>query len=223
MNIQIPHQIRPAAEDDAIDLARLIDIAGEGIPSWFWARSCAAGQTPLDIGSERAQRASGGFSYKNALIATRAETVLGMVLSYPIDAALEDDPRDLPDPIAPFVALEAHSVGTWYINALAVYARYRGQGVGRALMQQAELRAIKAGYGKMSIQAYAQNTGAVRLSSSKYMLPSAKKGVRMGILMQAGSAVSPHPNSLFASARFRDPLARMQGCRGSGFAASWLW
>ncbi len=123
MNVQSRPTVRQANESDATYLAKLIDIAGEGIPNWLWSKHCTQSQTPLDIGIERAKRSTGGFSYTNALIAEQNGTSLGMVLSYPITEAPEDNPDDLPAPIAPFVALEKLSVDTWYVNALAELAR----------------------------------------------------------------------------------------------------
>lgn len=163
MNSHTPHLIRQAAKSDAEILAKLIDIAGEGIPSWLWTRACVEGQTPLEIGIERASRSSGGFSYTNALVADDNGDAMGMVLSYAITEAPQDDPNDLLDPIAPFVALEKLSVDTWYINALAVFAKGRNQGIGSLLMAAAEDQARKYGFDEMSIQVYGQNTGAVRL------------------------------------------------------------
>ncbi|MBO6956155.1 MAG: GNAT family N-acetyltransferase, partial [Rhizobiales bacterium] len=90
--------IRPAKPSDAPSLAKLIDIAGEGIPRWLWSQSCADGQDPLDVGAERARRTEGGFSYRNAVVAERDGRPIGMVLSYAIDAAPDDDPDDLPAP-----------------------------------------------------------------------------------------------------------------------------
>ncbi|MEM8655054.1 MAG: GNAT family N-acetyltransferase [Pseudomonadota bacterium] len=163
MNTQAHQTLRQATADDATALARLIDIAGEGIPNWLWTRACVEGQTPLEIGAERARRPQGGFSYTNALVADQGRGPVGMVLSYAITGAPEDDPDDLPAPIAPFVALEKQSVGTWYINALAVFDGQRNAGIGARLMAAAEAQAKANGMTEMSIQVYAQNTGAVRL------------------------------------------------------------
>lgn len=174
-------RIRPAKPSDAPTLAKLIDIAGEGIPRWLWSRSSSDGQDPLDVGAERARRTEGGFSYRNALVAERDDRPIGMVLSYAIDTAPDDDPDDLPAPIAPFVELEAQSVGTWYVNALAVSAGWRGAGVGSALMQAAEDLALKAGYRSMSIQVYSQNAGAVQLYE------------RLGYRDHARARVREHP------------------------------
>lgn len=163
MNLHSTPGVRQAEACDAADLAKLIDIAGEGIPSWLWGQKCETGQSPLDVGEARARRDVGGFSFKNALVAEKEGQVLGMVLSYPIDEAPAGDPNDLPAPVIPFVELEAHSVGTWYINALAVFAGGREAGIGTKLISASEAQAAAAGHRVMSIQVYAQNTGAFRL------------------------------------------------------------
>lgn len=170
--------IRPARPDDALFLAKLIDIAGEGIPAWLWSRQSAPGQTPLEIGQARAARETGGFSYRNAAVAVEDGAPVGMLLSYRIEAAPDDDPDDLPAPIAPFVALEARSVGTWYVNALAVSPGHRGRGIGRALLDFAETLAREAGVPSMSIQVYGQNTSAVRLYVDKGYVERARAPVR---------------------------------------------
>lgn len=163
MNIQTTSLIRQADASDAESLARLINLAGEGIPNWLWARACVEGQTPLDIGIERARRTQGGFSYTNALVAEPHGYPIGMVLSYAITAAPTENPNDLPAPIAPFVALEKLSVDTWFINALAVFAEGQNRGIGSQLLTAAEELAQAKGFQKMSIQVYGQNSGAVRL------------------------------------------------------------
>lgn len=181
MNMHSLPKIRQATKSDAVCLAQLIDIAGEGIPSWLWAQSCDAGQTPLERGVERAKRTAGGFSFKNALVAEQDGGTLGMVLSYPITNEPEDDLADLADPVAPFVALEKQSVGTWYINALVVFAGNRSRGIGVKLLKAAEALALEHGTKVMSIQAYAQNAGAVRLYQ------------RLGYEMTSKAAVLSHP------------------------------
>jgi len=182
MTMQTTYLIRQASEADAPALAKLINIAGEGIPNWLWTRACVEGQTPLETGIERARRPSGGFSYTNALIADQGSDPIGMVLSYAITEAPENNPNDLPAPIAPFVALEKLSVGTWYVNALAVFAEARGRGIGTALMTAAEGQARVRGFDEMSIQVYEQNVDAVRLYE------------RLGYTLAAKEAVRLHPS-----------------------------
>ncbi|MDJ0628299.1 MAG: GNAT family N-acetyltransferase [Rhodobacter sp.] len=160
-------------------MAQLINVAGEGIPNWLWTQACVEGQTPLDVGTERAKRSSGGFSYTNALVAEDGRRPLGMVLSYAITEAPADDPSDLPAPIAPFVALERLSVDTWYINALATFRDFRGKGIGSRLLDAAEGLAAAGGLDVMSIQVYGQNTGAVRLYERHGYELAAKEPVRL--------------------------------------------
>ena len=179
MNVHANPFIRPAAATDAKALAQLIDIAGEGIPSWLWTRACIEGQTPLDVGIERAKRSIGGFSYTNALIAEDCGIPIGMVLSYAITDAPEGDANDLPAPIAPFVALEKHSIDTWYINALAKFPEHRGKGIGTRLLKAAEGSAVDSGFDVMSIQVYGENSEALRLYESQGYELAAKEPVRL--------------------------------------------
>ncbi len=181
MNMNSSSSIRQAGAGDAESLAKLINLAGEGIPNWLWTRACVEGQTPLEIGIDRARRKSGGFSYANALVAEPDGYLMGMVLSYAITEAPTEDPNDLPAPIAPFVALEKLSVGTWFINALAVFAEGQNRGLGTQLLTAAEGKALTNGFNKVSIQVYAQNTGAVRLYE------------RLGYARVASEPVRLHP------------------------------
>ena len=120
-----------------------------------------------------------GFSFKNARIAEADETVIGMALSYPIAETSPDNPDDFPAPVAPFVELEAKSAGTWYINALAVFAGRQGAGIGSQLLSDAETQALSAGYRMMSIQVYAQNTGAFSLYERSGYKITARAKVRL--------------------------------------------
>lgn len=158
--------IRPAAPADAPVLARLIDIAGEGIPNWLWSQSAAPGETALQVGEARARRETGGFSYRNAVVAEFKGEPVGMMLGYMIEPPTEDDlaaVAGLPEPIRPFVELEHESVGTFYVNALAVLPGRRGLGIGSRLMHAAEEAAAERGAEGLSIQVYSQNAGAVGL------------------------------------------------------------
>ncbi len=181
MNTQNTPLIRHADPSDAECLAKLINLAGEGIPNWLWTRACIEGQTPLEIGTLRAKRETGGFSYTNALVTEPSGYPAGMVLSYAITEAPAENPDDLPAPIAPFVALEKLSVGTWFINALAVFAEAQRQGLGSQLLTAAEHLAQANGIDRMSIQVYAQNIGAVRLYE------------RLGYTRAASAPVRLHP------------------------------
>jgi len=156
--------IRKATPADARLLATLVDMAGEGIPAFLWGQQAASGQAPLEIGMQRAARAEGGFSHKNAWIAEKARQATGMLLGYAQPDPYETGPLDvLPPVVRPLVELEALSPGSWYVNAIAVLPDHRGAGIGSRLMALAQTMAGRSGCQEMSLIVAEQNHDAVAL------------------------------------------------------------
>ena len=170
--------LRRARLDDAETLARLIDLAGEGMPSHLWAGLAQAGETPLDVGTQRAAREAGGFSYRHAVVADLDGTVAGMLIGY-----RQSDPYDtgemaaMPDMIRPLVELEAEAPGTWYINALSVFPSHQGQGIGSRFLALADALAADAGARTLSLIVAGENTGAFRLYGRAGFRPAAVRPV----------------------------------------------
>jgi ribosomal protein S18 acetylase RimI-like enzyme len=161
-----PVSLRRASVDDARAVARLMAIAGEGIPMWLWGRAAKTGQDPLFVGTERAARPEANFSYRNAVLAQRAGQTVGMMLGYRLEAPTPDETAglgDLPEPLRPFAELEARVPGSFYVNALAVFDAYRDSGIGTRLLQAAAGRATALGCPRLSLMVFSQNIGAVRL------------------------------------------------------------
>lgn len=124
------------------------------------------GRTVQQIMEHRFSRGGTTSCISNSRIAEDNGTVLGGIHAFPADLAA-DDPRDLLIPedrysvFAPFEHL--HADGSYYVFAVAVYPEYRGQGVARMLMEQAEAEARDQGFTDMSLHVFAENVGAVRL------------------------------------------------------------
>jgi ribosomal protein S18 acetylase RimI-like enzyme len=156
--------LRRAAKSDAAVLARLIDIAGEGLPAHLWSASAEPGETPLDVGRRRAEREEGGFSYRNCCVAEADGRPAGMLLGYrqpdPYETA---DLADVPEVVRPLIELEAMAPGSWYINALAVLPEFQGRGLGARLLKLAEELARESGADTLSIIAAEENAGAYDL------------------------------------------------------------
>lgn len=156
--------VRPATLGDACALAVLVDMAGEGIPTGFWRELAGPGRSVLEMGRERARREEGGFSYRHATLAEIGGEIAGGLIVYPLD-----DPYDLsnldemPSHVHPLVRLEAQAPGSWYVNVLATFAEFRGQGIGAHLLAVAEEKARAAGANTMSIIVGSWNEGATRL------------------------------------------------------------
>ncbi|MGX1305605.1 ribosomal protein S18 acetylase RimI-like enzyme [Amorphus suaedae] len=156
--------IRPARTSDAAALARLIDIAGEGIPSYFWTFSATGGLTPLDVGATRAARPTGGFSYRNAHVVDVDGAPVAMLLGYLQSEHDERVPVDeLPPFVRPLLELEARTVGTWYLNALATLPEARGRGFAGRLLPLANRLAGRVGADTVTLVVNSVNAAAWRL------------------------------------------------------------
>ncbi|MBT7613695.1 MAG: GNAT family N-acetyltransferase [Rhodospirillaceae bacterium] len=106
----------------------------------------------------------------NCLVACDEKRVLGSIHAFPMDAMEEDGP---PDPLVsedrfylyePFMHM--HADGSYYIMAVAVYREFQGSGVGKRLIAEAESAAKAKGFKVMSLHAFAENQGAIRLYES---------------------------------------------------------
>jgi ribosomal protein S18 acetylase RimI-like enzyme len=154
---------RRARSSDAVALADLIDIAGDGVPSAFWARIAAPGESPIEVGRRRAAREDGSFSYRNALVIDPGAGVVAALVGYPLPDRPEPAPPDMPAKFVPLHEIECLASGTWYVNALATYPLGRGQGHGTRLLGVAEGIARSQGRPALSLSVVDANQGARRL------------------------------------------------------------
>jgi len=157
-------QTRAASPKDAKALAYLIDLAGEGLPSFLWAGMASENEKPLDVGARRAAREEGSFSYRNATVVEIDGEPAAMVLGY-----LQPETYDLsdlaqyPEVVRPLVELEALESGSWYINAIATYEKFRGRGIATDLMNLSEDHAKSRGAKRISLIVASENISAKRL------------------------------------------------------------
>lgn len=176
IELQTPY--RPAMADDATALAELANMAGEGMPLYLWSGMAESGQSPWDVGRERARRETGSFSYRNAVVLEHGEDVAACLIGYP----LEDDPApadysDMPPMFVPLQQLEDMAPGTWYVNVLATYPEHRGRGFGRGLLDVAEAMAAHHNKSGLSIIVSDANTGARRLYERQGYIERAKRSM----------------------------------------------
>lgn len=157
-------RIEDARKEQSPELAVLINLAGEGIPQYLWIGMANEGEDPMDIGAQRAAREEGGFSYRNARVCMVEDVLQGMMISYRLPSPYDTgDIDEYPEVVRPLVLLEAEAPGSWYINAVATFEAYRGRGVARVLMSEAQSMAREADCKQMSLIVASENTGARRL------------------------------------------------------------
>jgi ribosomal protein S18 acetylase RimI-like enzyme len=162
--MNVPHRHRPARETDAEALAELINFAGEGLPVYLWEKMAEPGETVWDVGRRRARRREGGFSYRNAIVSETEGAVAATLVGYALpEQAASIDYDELPAMFVPLQELENLAPGSWYVNVLATYPQFRGQGLGTDLLRSAEQIATDQGCGTMSIIVSDGNDGARRL------------------------------------------------------------
>jgi len=157
--------IRPATLQDAPALAELVNMAGEGLPLYLWAKMAQEGEDPWAVGRARARREEGSFSYRNASIIELDGAVAASLIGYPLaDEPEAIDEANMPAMFVPLQQLENLAPGTWYVNVLASYPRFRKMGFGTGLLKHAEtLAAMASAKRGMSVIVADNNVAARRL------------------------------------------------------------
>ena len=81
----------------------------------------------------------------------------------PVETPEVIDRDAIPPMFVPLQELENLAPGTWYLNVMATYPEYRGQGYGARLLAIAERLAAESGSAGLSLIVLDANTGARRL------------------------------------------------------------
>ena len=177
--------IRPARHADARQIADLIAISSDGIATIEWQQQADEENcSPLDIGERIYQIPQQGYSYNSATIAEKNEEIAGMLLTFPMPESSPRNPENRPradddNVFAPYIYLEEPN--SWYICGVALYPEHRDQGLGTKLMDLANRQAKAIGISQLSLIAFEENTGSVRLYE------------RLGYEVVDRAPVIPHP------------------------------
>lgn len=162
--VRIEPPLRRAGKGDSRRVAELMDIAGHGLPAHVWSLSAEDGQEPIEVGTARAAREDGNFSYRNAVVAEEGGEVVALLLAYRLPEAGESvDLDEVPEVLRPLLELELLAPGTFYVNGLATLPGYQGRGLGARLLEVANTLAAEAGCDELSLEVFEQNEVAVRL------------------------------------------------------------
>lgn len=131
--------IRPATPKDAAFMVPLINAADGGIPFQIWATMAEPGETPYEVGLRRVRGDEATVSWRKARVAEVSGERAGVVIGHRRpDARAQEDLASVPPQFRPLDELEAEAFGTGYINLMSVAEAWQGQGVGTALLLDAE-------------------------------------------------------------------------------------
>lgn len=164
---QIDYDIRPAAPVDIPDLSKLLILAADGIIDAIY-RDLIPGKPINEIVERRFRRRGMTSSYEKCWVAVHDDRVVGKLHAYPLDDGENDVPDELiPDErfavIEPFDRLDPSATGTFYVNVVAVYPEFQGQGIGRSLLALARTQARERAFNRLSLVVFEKNHGAIRL------------------------------------------------------------
>ena len=171
-------KFRPAEKADCRAIAALYSISSDGVADYIWTKMAQPGEDLLNVGQRRYERENSLFSYQNCTLATKDETIVGMLVAFPLFVDETAEPES--DPVlAPYSKLEEDN--SYYICGVALFPEYRHRGIGTQLMKLAEDQAIAKGFTKLSLIVFEQNVKAKQLYE------------RLGYREIAREAAVPHP------------------------------
>ncbi len=149
--------VRPAARADAFAIARMLDIASDGLASWFWSQIAEPGEDALAVGKRHSASDDSDHSWRRTIVAEFDGQVAGGLSTYRLPAAAE--PAEEPNPMMRVVRhLESRVPGTQYVYQLATFPGFRRCGVARALL--AEVERLGAGASGLSVVVVDSNAAA---------------------------------------------------------------
>ncbi len=156
----MPMTIRKATLDDAKLLVDVVDMASEGIVTAMWAEMATEGKDGAAVGQALVTAEDGEFSYRNAFIAERDGVRQGGLIGYALPATPQPVGPDVPEVFVGVEELAQLVPSYWYINFMAVVPKGRGQGVGTALLDEAEAQARAGSCPGLALIVAASNAAA---------------------------------------------------------------
>lgn len=171
------YAIRPARKSECRRIAELYSISSDGVADYIWTKLARPGEDILEVGRRRYEREGTLFSYENCKMVELRGAAIGMLVAFPM--RVDKDYRE-PDPVlVPYSVLEEDE--SYYVCGMALDPEHRGQGIGSALMAEAEKACRELGLRKLSLIVFEQNVGAKRLYE------------RSGYVERRRHPVVPHP------------------------------
>lgn len=180
----VNYQTRPASSADCDVITKAIAISSGGYAQLGWQEKQGdyPGLSLAEIGSRMYARDKPPFTWRNCIVA-EADEPLGVMLAYGISAGdgSADSASEKEDDHDVFYPVSMEIQNSWYICGMTVFAAWRGKGIGSHFLKNANVQAKDQAYDQISLIAFAQNEGSVRLY------------LRNGFSVAESRTIIPHP------------------------------
>lgn len=160
MSVELTPPLRPFHPGDADTVARLNDMASDGLLLSQWAKAAGSAGDPWEQG--RLQQIDQMNSGWVMIVLDRGQGVEAVLMGQ----AHPEDPvaTEGVDPVwVPLVELENLVPGSWCLNVIATLPECRGRGHGTTLMDKAEALARDGGHSALALVVSDANENAIRL------------------------------------------------------------
>jgi ribosomal protein S18 acetylase RimI-like enzyme len=180
----VPIVYRPAETADSRDVARLMCVAGGGLYEFLFD-DLIPFVTAQDVLSLGIAGDDYPISYRNCRVATLGDggAIVGAANVFPADLLKEDNYQLLGSERHGHIRamLDLQDWGSMFLNALAADGSHRGRGIGARLLDWAKERTREAGFDRLSLHVWADNSPAVQFYRAR------------GFVQAGVAEVAPHP------------------------------
>jgi len=170
--------LRDATPADASSLALFADAATRRLMSWLWDARAGSGQSSFEVGRSSILDVDQPIHHSRWRVAECDSVIAAGMNSYRLEPAASTGTGDLDDPLGPLTELKAIASGTWYVSIASVFAEFRGRGIGRVLLAEADRLATAAGLDRVSLIVASFNPRAKRLYEDCGFIEDARRGFR---------------------------------------------
>lgn len=157
---------RQGKKEDSQRIAELDYIASDGVVEYLF-HDLVPGVSALQLLSNGLEQDEYPHTFRSCIVAESDREIVGMALSYPAEyhCITEELMNFIPsDRIERFREFYSSRVeGSYLLDAMGVEEKYRGLGIGKALLEKTKVKARSEGYAELSLIVFADNTKAINL------------------------------------------------------------
>ena len=159
------HNIRSASPSDCSDLVILADTATRGLSSFLWQQRASPGQSVFEVGRNAILNNGDEATHlSNWKVAKISDRIAGGLNSYELKSdAGSVQAGEVGLVLEPVQSLKNLAAGTYYLSVVSVFEAFRGNSIGRSLLEYGERLAAQQGCTRLSLLVGSFNGAAKKL------------------------------------------------------------